>query len=48
VFGLGRRKAIEQRAKAIGDRLILLLGMINTVTFEEFVDSALRQGFVES
>lgn len=47
MFGFGRRRAIERRAKALGDQMVWLLGMINTMTFEEFIESAARQGFVE-
>jgi hypothetical protein len=48
MFGMGRRKVIEDRAKALGQQLFWLLSMIRTMTFEEFIESAERQGFVES
>jgi len=48
MFGMGRRRAVERRAKALGDLLHRLVGMVESMSFEEFIEYAERQSFDES
>ena len=48
MFGLGRKKTIEERAKALGDLMLLLVGCLETMSLAELVEANHHRGFVDS
>ena len=48
MFGFGRRRIIDERAKSLGELMPLLVGRLNTMTFDEFVEANRQRGFIES
>jgi hypothetical protein len=48
MFGFGRRKAIDERAKSLGDLMVLLVGCIESMSLDDFIEANRRRGFVES
>jgi hypothetical protein len=47
MFGFGRRRAIDERAKSLGELMILLVGSLDSMAFDEFIAANRRRGFVE-
>lgn len=48
MFGFGRQKSIEERAKSLADLMFLLVGCLETMPLEEFIEANHRRGFVDS
>ena len=48
MFGFGRRKAIEERAKSLGELMFLFVGCLESMSLEEFIEANHRRGFVDS
>ena len=47
MLGIGRRKEIEARARSVADLMLLLLGSINSMSLQEFIEANDRRGFVD-
>jgi hypothetical protein len=48
MFGFGRRNAIDEKAKSLGDLMVLLVGCIESMSLDDFIEANPRRGFVES
>jgi len=48
MFGFGRRREVEARAKSLGDLLLLLVDSLHSMSLDDFVEANHRRGFVDS
>jgi len=47
MFGIGRRKEIEARARSVAELMLLITRSINSMSLEELMEANHRRGFID-